>query len=293
MGDPSVAPQVVTQSFAVMPPENWGLYTIPREPRAFAPADVMLRSAAYFEPGSMRVTMNGNVVRVDFDYFGTAPVGGAIPPGTTSFAAVRMPALAPGNYVIEGWGRDKNTGQSGKYFTQAITISSAVTVTEYYAESTDHYFITAAPDEMALLDSGAIGGWRRTGQQFKAWLRVGDAPPDAKPVCRFYARGPNSHFYTGNAGDCQFLKGLEALQRSEALAKGQAFLGWAYENIAFYALMPDESGQCPGNTQPVFRAYNNRFAQNDSNHRFTKDSQQRAAMAMSWIDEGAAFCSPS
>ena len=294
MGDPAQAPQVITQSLAVVPPENWGLYLIPREPQAFTATDVMLRSAAYFEPGSMRVTQNGNVLRVDFDYHGNAPVGGAVPAGTTSYAALRLPSLAPGNYIVEGWGRDKVTGGAAeKYFTQTFSVASSVPVVEYYADSTDHYFMTAAPGDVAALDSGALGGWRRTGQKFRAWLRMGDAPPGAKAVCRFYAKGANSHFYTGNAGDCDYLKALEAQQRADAAARGQPFLGWAYENIAFYALVPD-NGQCPGGTTPVYRSYNNRAAQNDSNHRFTADSQQRVAMTMSmWADEGVAFCSQS
>lgn len=292
MDDPMAAPKVVMQSLAVAPPERWGIYLIPKAPEAFEPTDVMIRSAAYFEPGSMQVTANGNVIRVSFDYRGDAPVGGPIPPGTTSFAAARLPELAPGHYTVEGWGRDKSTGAAAeRYFSQAFTVASAVNVVEYYAEALDHYFITAAPDEAALLDGGGMGGWKRTGHKFKAWLRMGDAPPNAKPVCRFYARGPNSHFYTGVAEDCDYLKALEARQRADARARGEPFLGWAFENIAFYALVP-ENGQCAPGTTPVYRAYNDRAAKNDTNHRFTADPRQRLAMALTWLDEGVAFCSP-
>ncbi|HYC38806.1 MAG TPA: hypothetical protein VEC19_20430 [Usitatibacter sp.] len=291
IGDPGTAPHVVTQNLAVVPPASWGLYLIPKAPEAFAPADVMLRSAAYFEPGSMRVSTNGNVIRIDFDYRGDAPAGGPVPDGMTSFAAVRLPALSPGDYTVEGWGRDKRDGVAEKYFTQTFRVDSAVNVVEYYAPATDHYFMTAAPGDIALLDAGGMGEWKRTGHKFKAWLRMGDAPPNARPVCRFYAKGPNSHFYTGDPGDCEWLKALEARERAQATASGKPFLGWAYESIAFYALMP-ENGQCAPGTTPVYRAYNNRADQNDSNHRFTPDPVQRSAMAMSWIDEGVAFCSP-
>lgn len=293
MGEANAAPQVVTQSLAVVPPEKWGLYLVPREPEAFSATDVLLRSAVYFEPGSMRVTQNGSVLRIDFDYHGNAPVGGNTPPGTTSFAALRMPPLAPGNYTVEGWGRDKITGAPAeRYFTQSFMVSSAVPIVEFYAEPNDHYFMTAAPDEVATLDSGGMGGWKRTGQKFKGWLRMGDAPPGAKAVCRFYSKGANSHFYTGNASECDYLKAIESQQRMDAAAKGQPFLGWAFENIAFYALVP-ENGQCGAGTNPVYRAYNNRADKGDSNHRFTIDPQQRVAMTMSsWADEGIAFCSP-
>jgi hypothetical protein len=292
MDEPAAAPQVMTQSLAVAPPDGWGIYLIPRAPEAFAPTDVMIRSAAYFDPGSMRVTTNGSSIRVDFDYRGDAFVGGPVPAGTTSFAAVRLPALAPGHYTVEGWGRDKSKGAPAeRYFSQAFTVSSAVQVVEYYAESLDHYFMTAAPDEVALLDGGGMGGWKRTGQRFKAWLRMGDAPPNAKPVCRFYATGPNSHFYTGSAEDCQYLKALESSQRADAQSRGEPFAGWAFENIAFYALVP-ENGQCMPGTTPVYRAYNDRAVDNDTNHRFTSDPRQRVAMVMTWLDEGVAFCSP-
>lgn len=292
MDEPQAPPQLFSRTLAVAPPERWGLYLIPREPEAFAPTDVMIRSAAYFDPGSMQASVAGNVIRVDFDYRGDASVGGPIPAGMTSFAAVRLPALAPGHYVAEGWGRDKTkAAPPERYFTQAFAVSSAAPVIEYYAESLDHYFITAAPGDIAMLDAGAMGGWKRTGQKFKAWLRPGDAPPNAKPVCRFYARVSNSHFYTGNADDCAYLKALESNERADAQARGQPFQGWAFESIAFYALVP-ENGQCAPGTSPVHRAYNNRAEQHDSNHRFTPDPRQHLAMTMTWLDEGVAFCSP-
>jgi serine protease len=150
--------------------------------------------------------------------------------------------------------------------------------------------MAAGPDEIDLLDGGAQGNWKRTGQGFHAWLQRGDAPGSAQPVCRFYAAGPNSHFYTGDPSECGSLKALEQKDRADAAARGQRFLGWGYEGIAFYALMP-VNGQCPSGTSPVWRAYNNRAAEDDSNHRFTVDPQQRAAMAAAWIDEGVAFCS--
>ena len=89
--------------------------------------------------------------------------------------------------------------------------------------------------------------------------------------------GPNGHFYTADAAEC------EAVKRD---------LGWRFESYDF-STTPAQAHVCPTSLTPVYRAYNNRAAQNDSNHRFTPDAQQRAAMAMSWIDEGVAFCSPS
>ena len=291
MANPKSPAESTTRNIAVLPPEQWGLYAVPRQPDAFATWEVVVRSAVYFDPTSMRARVDGNVVRIDFDYDGAAPVGGNIPPGMTSFAAVKVPGLQPGNYRVEGWGRERKGSVSEMYFTRDVGVSSSVAVVEYYSPALDHYFMTAAADEIDLIERGLRGDWQRTGHRFKAWLRASDASPFAKPVCRFYSTGVNSHFYTGDPKECEFLKALEHSQRAEANARGQPFRGWAYEGIAFHAVVP-EYGACPGGMTAVYRAFNNRAAQMDSNHRFTVEHSQRLAMSMSWVDEGAAFCSP-
>jgi hypothetical protein len=288
--NPKSPPEVLSRSLAVVPPEGWGLHYVPQVPDAFSAFEVVVRSAVYFDPSTLRSRVENGVVRIDFDYMGSAPAGGTAPAGMTTFAAVGVQALQPGSYRIEGWGRDSSTGVTERYFTKDLNVAGAVPVIEYYSVGLDHYFIAAGPDEIALVDSGARGDWKRTGQKFKAWMRAADASPMARPVCRFYARGPNSHFYTGDASECDFLKKLEQSQRAEANARGQQFLGWQYEGIAFHAVVP-ESGACPGGMAPVYRAYNNRANENDTNHRFMPDARQRAAMAVSWVDEGPAFCS--
>jgi hypothetical protein len=209
----------------------------------------------------------------------------------TSFASVKIAGLPPGNYGVEGWGRERKGGNPERYFSTQVAIGTTVQIVEYYAESLDHYFITAWPDEVAGLDASPQAGFKRTGQSFKAWLRAADAPYGAVPICRFYASGPNSHFYTGDAAECEGLKALEQKQRAEAASRGEPFRGWQYEAIAFYALVP-QAGKCPGDTQPAYRDYNMRAQQNDSNHRFVVNSQLRAAMMMGWMEEGVAFCAP-
>ena len=290
MDRPQAPPQVVTSAFGVAPPDAWGIYTVPREPQAQRPIDVVVRSAVYFDPSTLRASVAGNVIRVDFDYYADAPVGGTTPAGATSFAAVRVSGFAPGAYHLEGWGRAKTEGTAKRYFTRDFNVSSALGVVEYYSDALDHYFITAATDEITQLDSGTQAGWKRTGLGFTAWATAADAPPGAQPVCRFYSRGANSHFYTGDANECRGLQSIEQQQRADATAKGTAYQGWQYEGIVFYALVP-QAGQCPGGTTAVYRAYNNRANAGDPNHRFTADSLMRVAMA-GWVDEGAAFCSP-
>ena len=287
---PDLAPQTLTTNIAVVPPSDWGLYAVPRAPLASDRVQMVIHSAAYFDASTMRASVSGNTIRVDFAYHATAPVGGPVPPGMTSFASVDIGRLAPGTYHAEAWATPDTGGDAQRYFTLDFQVGSESNVVEYYAPSLDHYFMSASGDEVDLLDSGGEGGWMRTGQSFHAWLHAEDAPAGAQPVCRFYAAGPNSHFYTASADECAGLRSLEQGQRAQDAALGQPFLGWAYEGIAFYALVP-ANGQCPSGTSPVWRSYNGRAAQDDSNHRFTVDPLQHLAM-QGWVDEGPVFCSP-
>lgn len=110
---------------------------------------------------------------------------------------------------------------------------------------------------------------------------------DALPVCRFYGtpgKGPNSHFYTSDAAECAAVK-MDP--------------GWTYEGVAFYAVDSGSYAFCTTDfsnnelTKPVYRLYNNRFASNDSNHRFTTEiSLYREMPSQGWKAEGVAFCSP-
>ena len=153
-----------------------------------------------------------------------------------------------------------------------------------------HYFITASASEAAGIDAGLAGpGWQRTGRTFRAWADVNKAPSDAASVCRFYARAPNSHFYTGNPEECQSLRNLNP--------GNDPNLGWAYEGIAFYGALPVKVG-CPAGFNPVYRSYNNRYspnaAQNDGNHRLTPslNDHLRAVKFFGYADEEIALCSP-
>ena len=161
----------------------------------------------------------------------------------------------------------------------ASTVTPAAPVIEFFNNQLKHYFITGGAGEIAAIDSGAAGpGWQRTGLSFKPYAPGSGNPPGAQPVCRFYGTpglGPNSHFYTVDPLEC------EGVRRDP---------GWTYEGTAFY-IVPPASGQCATGTQPVYRAYNTRFAQNDSNHRYTTDAAVYAQMqAQGWAGEGAVFC---
>lgn len=291
MDRPGSAPTVATSNLPVMPPAEWGVYVVPKAPRAHEAIDVVVRSAAYFDPRTMTVTKTGNVVRVDFDYLGNIAADGSIPAGMMTFGSIRLGGLPPGQYRLEAWARPTTGGVSDKFFTREFSTTAEANVVEYYHEVLDHYFVTISPQEIAMLDAGGQGGWKRTGQRFQAWASIYDAPPGAAHVCRFYAAGPNSHFYTGDARECEQLKQLEKGERAIAESQGRKFMGWGYEGIVFYALVP-QNGKCPASTKPVYRAYNNRAQQMDSNHRFMVEPVVRGSMA-GWADEGVQFCSPA
>lgn len=158
--------------------------------------------------------------------------------------------------------------------------AATVNVVEFYHPTLNHYFRTADASEAAGIDAGAAGaGWERTSDNFTAWTDAASAPAGASPVCRFYGTpglGPNSHFYTADAGECTSVKKSDP--------------GWFYEGIAFHALPPQNCGCTTGYT-PVYRNYNNRFAFNDSNHRFTTSATTYALMTnLGWSGENTVMC---
>jgi hypothetical protein len=153
---------------------------------------------------------------------------------------------------------------------------------EFYNTFLGHYFMAAGQGEIDGILSGAAGpGWQLTGQSFKVWPSMPADPAlgAVAPVCRFYgvpAGGPNSHFFTASASECDLVKNSR---------------GWFYEGIGFYALPVDSGGECPPGFLQVLRAYNKGAVRNDSNHRFTtSDSTWREMGSQGWALEGAVMC---
>jgi len=164
-----------------------------------------------------------------------------------------------------------------------------VTVYEFYAPSLDHYFRTANVEEANALKNDPSLGWQATGGDFKAYAR-NDHPSTSQPVCRFYgslAPGPNSHFYTADAAECAQLK---ALQASTPASEPR----WNYEEIAFTIDVP-VNGVCPQSAPvAVYRAYNQRALENDSNHRYTTVlATYQQMIADGWTGEGVTMCAPN
>ena len=281
IGEPTAPPLLFTRAMDVAPPDKAGVYSVPRNAGAYENVRVVVNADGPVDASSLRATVSGFTVRVDFEF--------SSDPAARPYASTDLRGLAPGAYRVEAYGSHRNVMAPPRRYDGSLAVDTATTVVEYYSVELDHYFVSAWPDEVAAIDAGAA--FKRTGERFKAWLKAGDAPGYAVPVCRFYASGPNSHFYTADAGECQFLKSLEQKQKAEAVAKGQSFRGWQFEAIAFYALAP-VNGQCGGNTRAILRAYNNRAAQEDSNHRFIAQERAGVGLPTGWAAEGVAFCSP-
>jgi len=170
-------------------------------------------------------------------------------------------------------------GQTGKlngpgFSGPATGIPGATTVFEFYNTDLRHFFRTAEAAEATAIDNGAAGqGWQRTGFDFVGYT-AGAGP--GNDVCRFYNPVANTHFYTADAAECTQVKKPDS--------------GWRYEGLSFRIQVP-AGGACPAGTVPVLRNYNNRFASNDSNHRFTTSTVVYNQMsAQGWLGEGTVMC---
>ena len=155
-----------------------------------------------------------------------------------------------------------------------------------------HYFYASGSAEQATVDAGGAGKFVRTGRTFASGGFV--------PVCRFYGSmspGPNSHFFTASASECEELK---AMQVTPTPASTQQ---WNFEGNGFYSVTPvaDAQGQmqCMAGTQPVYRAYNNAYPKSggknpwDSNHRYSTLSADIDEMiSKGWVSEGIVLCAP-
>jgi len=167
-----------------------------------------------------------------------------------------------------------------------LALTAHASVVEYYNPDLNNFFITADPVEQTFVDTGAVGRWQRTGNEF--------ATGGPNQVCRFGGNsninpatgtfyGPNSHFYTADPNECA---GLKALFSPTAKS-------WKFESNDFLTTSA-VNGTCPAALVPVYRAYNNGFAKGiDSNHRITSNHDAYLqTVAAGSIGEGIVMCAP-
>ncbi|MBE8717793.1 hypothetical protein C4F51_11420 [Cellvibrio sp. KB43] len=166
---------------------------------------------------------------------------------------------------------------------ELVVEDSPATIDVYELFNTTYrsYFITQDSSERDHLISQpdiswGINHWYEISAGFKAWAVEGAAPSTALPVCRLYSAHVESHYYTIDEEECDFLQTL----------------GWQFQGDAFKAI-PAVGGVCPSGTVAVLRLYIDRMPSSTMNHRFTTDAEAYQSMIhQGWTGEGVAFCSP-
>jgi murein DD-endopeptidase MepM/ murein hydrolase activator NlpD len=258
----------------------------------YAPGD-----AAYFTAW-LRDLQNGaaitfRILRPDGSVFDTQTFTADI--SSPLFAAAyyfRGPVTLPAAGPTGQWRFEAVFGAQTRSvpFHVGVATPTLLMMEDFYHPTLNHYFRTPYPEEAAIVRSGGAGpGWQDLNDRYSV-LPIGATTPGALPVCRFYGSvvpGPNSHFYTASQAECDFLK---ALQHSTPASQPR----WNFEGIAFSSFMPD-GGICPRSAPyPIYRLYNNRAAQIDSNHRFTSlTSLVYKQAALGWSLEGVVMCAVS
>ena len=148
-------------------------------------------------------------------------------------------------------------------------------VVEFRNDALNHYFITAEPDEAAMLDAGVvIPGWQRTGFDFKEWARA------IRTACRHAAS-------SARPASVPIRTSIRSATTSAALTKANPY--WLYEGIAFNS-DPPVAEVCAADRVPVVRLYNNGMG-GQASHRFvTSHSEVREMVQRGWMVEGVVFC---
>ena len=241
--------------------------------------------------GDTTVSLAGNTI----DVVVQNTTGGLFVAGSAT-GVVDIGRLSPDSYQINFFTQSRaiiEAPYQAPVLETSITVlvretSVPITVAEYYHPTLRHYFVSADPNEIEWLDANVQTlGWAKTGQQFMAYV-ADTVLLGTSPVCRFYGSvtpGPNSHFYTLDSTECNFLKQLQ--QTAPATLPR-----WNFEGIAFVAAPPQVNGSCPAEYPlAVRRFYNNRALQADSNHRYVIDDAVAQQMrAAGWLDEGVVMC---
>lgn len=230
-------------------------------------------------------TVENNLITVTLAYTlaNRTEFGVTMPPYIKGFV---IPGLSDGDYTLKVVRLETGSSEVAEEDEVLLSIEAGpepIPVYGMFHTEIEHFFITADTEERDFINQY---GWNVIDKGFNAWPSEGDAPESALPVCRFYSEKVNSHFYTLDEEECEFLKDEQH--------------GWTYEGIAFKAI-PPVSGVCAEGTEPVWRLFNPRTGERQwegqwiktVNHRFTTDQNIYQVSAMAAFQaEGVAFCSP-
>lgn len=146
-------------------------------------------------------------------------------------------------------------------------------VVEFHNVVLNRYFVTQGAGEIAVLDSGQIAGWSRTGLHFLAYLPGGSDGRGLR-VVRGYKPSTVGHLFTVLRAEFDYV--------NFGTISGE----WLLESFdAFELPVPNVvTGQCPVGTVPLYRFWDGR---SDADHRYTTDAGARQQMIdLGYITEG-------
>ena len=211
----------------------------------------------------------GTVHNTEFDGF-TVPLDcvANVTPGVPNHVKIAIADTSDGIYdaavfLAAGGMRSPGTG--------AVTASNVVRVIEYYHAGFDHYFMTAIPNEIALLDNGTIKGWVRTGHSFNVFV---SGTPGTVEVCRFFSTAfgdKSSHFYTPFANECAIVKQNP---------------NWQFEAAVFNMVPSAADGTCSAGLRPLYRLYNNGMGGAPNHRQVTDTTLFQNMREIGWTPEG-------
>ena len=166
-----------------------------------------------------------------------------------------------------------NVPISGRPLCYSPAPPTGARAVEYFHAGYGHYFVSAFPEEVAALDSGAIPGWTRTRQVFDVFPL---GTPSTSDTCRFWSGDTfapkSSHFYAASETECTSVRQNPDWQfEGEVFAVGTTILGVA----------------CGEGLTPLYRLYNDGKG-GAPNHRYTTSTWIAAVMpGQGWIPEGS------
>lgn len=136
-------------------------------------------------------------------------------------------------------------------------------------DGSQQYFMTPIKAEIEALDSGAFGGWQRTGDTFRAYSRPASG---REAVCRYFSSKLDSHFYSASPKEC------------EQVAASHPDVWGTPEATELFYVPTSATGNCAAGLTPVYRVYD----PSHTNHRHTAVKAKRdSAVAAGWVSEGS------